>query len=757
MLTILSCVLVLTACRAVSEFPDTISPFVPWQYTDLRALDPADSTLPEQDILAIYVREYSLMDHKQLEIRLDILSMSLRSEFDIYLAIDHAPGGVRELPLESFGLPAITELDWDTLLVIPANAPLQGIDSQGANRSDLALSVRQDPNQDTISLKFNKQALPSLKLNWQIQVFITAPYSNIVVDLVKPVSIDASPPAQAPVLFAFWNTFPAYTPAQTVRRWAGAHTGPLGGSHGLYHLLHASQRFDIPMTLLDLTAPVSLSALDYSGGIELVRELAVKGLIGLPVSISLSFGDPVSVSYAMPDWLIEHSISSIRQTALDFKLPASQFLYGIPQSGIPAGYTGIFSPFHNTQEDLDPLTTQKMGPLRVIPVPLDLPDDQATLDGLSVAVRKALIETALLTEAQNHPRGTMFLVLGGDLAHSTWGEPRRARASFEYLNAHPWVKPLDANSLLSISPGRAEQVVSPAGERSLPPAVLDQLENPTLGVLLQATWQAYHALNTPALSGSEQLVELRLKYLRQISMLLSASKWERAPAPQASCQEDLDLDGKAECILASESVYTISEIEEGSLVYLFVRTPSGVHQLVGPTSQLAVGLSEPESWDFSLSDRADPAVIPAAFDNADGPYTANIQGTSLTFNNPKTVKTISLTPNGIEMKYHSQVPTAQVIPIILDPWERFKPGWGERYTLEDVPNGIHWGLAGGLTVQFITDAPVDTDAFTVTRPRMGLVENPNFDYPAGHYLPFPLALIKLSPVTEFSVIIEALD
>ena len=45
----------------------------------------------------------------------------------------------------------------------------------------------------------------------------------------------------------FWNTLPSATPAQTLRRWDGAHTGPMGGKHGLSVLLQAAASQGVPL------------------------------------------------------------------------------------------------------------------------------------------------------------------------------------------------------------------------------------------------------------------------------------------------------------------------------------------------------------------------------------------------------------------------------------------------------------------------------------------------------------------------------
>ncbi len=750
-------VLLLEACRPTSVPHNNSTPLTEWAYTDVRALDPVDVERAEQDILALYIRSSASTQPRKLEIRLDFLSLSMRNNPDLYLAIDHSPGGTHALPLRERNRPAIADIEWDTLLVFPASAHLRGFDSQGETRPGLALQLWQDPVQDVFVLSLNLEALPSGLINWQIQAFTASANSQQILDRVEPVFLDAQPPPPVSVLFAFWNTFPAYTPAQALRRWSGAHTGPLGGSHGLAFLLRASQRFHIPLTLLDLNTPLALSALDYAGGMDVVRSMATHELLILPDNVPISFGSLESATNTAPAWLFTRDSTNNIHFAINLELPSSRFLYGFPQSGIPAHYLGLFSHIHQQSETLEPLTVNRAGHLRVISIPSQLPNDQATLDGPSIPVRKALIDTALAAETTISNEIKNYLVLGGDLTTSTWGEPRRARATFEYIRAHPWIKPLDAYSLLTTKPSGLQNIKSSDGSYLRPSTSLYRINVPERGRFAQAAWHNYLALMPPVSTSAIPLSILRQNYLGQMNALLTASDWEYNSQSISSCQEDPDLDGEPECVLASENIYTIFEVEEGSLSYAFVRNASGIHQVIGPSSQLAVGLGEPTTWDLKLGERADPSVIMGAFTDSDGPYLVNILENTLVLRSENTEKKFALTPTGLTFNYSSQAPKPLQIPIILDPWERFQPGWGDRYTLELMHHGARWSLAGGAVVEIMADTPVEANAFIDTRSRMGSPENPNYDYPQGHYLPFPLAIINVQAKPDLRITITLKD
>ncbi|MFN2127034.1 MAG: hypothetical protein ACK2TU_04165, partial [Anaerolineales bacterium] len=60
-----------------------------WDYSDLIALDPSDSTNPEMDIIAVYTRQIN----DEIQIRLDFLDQGDNVSYDLHLAFDTIPGG----------------------------------------------------------------------------------------------------------------------------------------------------------------------------------------------------------------------------------------------------------------------------------------------------------------------------------------------------------------------------------------------------------------------------------------------------------------------------------------------------------------------------------------------------------------------------------------------------------------------------------------------------------------------------------------
>ena len=72
-------------------------------------------------------------------------------------------------------------------------------------------------------------------------------------------------------------------------------------------------------------------------------------------------------------------------------------------------------------------------------------------------------------------------------------------------------------------------------------------------------------------------------------------------------------------------------------------------------------------------------------------------------------KTFSLTDTGLEVKYQTQEPITTQIPLLVDPWTRFTPGWAEKYAQQNTPSGIRLG-AGKRTNGQCADRGAYNDA-----------------------------------------------
>jgi hypothetical protein len=139
-------------------------------------------------------------------------------------------------------------------------------------------------------------------------------------------------------------------------------------------------------------------------------------------------------------------------------------------------------------------------------------------------------------------------------------------------------------------------------------------------------------------------------------------------------------------------------------------------------------------------------VIPGAFAGPVAPYQAHLDADRLVLVDPAGAvrKAFTLLEDGFRVEISTAEQAAARLPLVVDAWQRFNPGWASRYTAGQSENGVSWGIPGELVVQVESAAPLQISTFMDTRQWMGRLEDPNRDYPPGHYLPFPLALVELA-------------
>ncbi|MGZ6347734.1 MAG: hypothetical protein ACXWNC_09245, partial [Anaerolineales bacterium] len=565
-----------------------------WTIADLRVLDPVDNApSPSTDILAVYTRIIGF----DLEIRVDLLDLPLIPDYRLQILLDTLPGGIPgdlviDLPADSS--PTVT----------PAN-------------TNIIPRVIRNPWLDTIIVSVNRRAVPQ---PFTIKVISYVNGEPNPIDETAPVRSDELPPIQrAPLALVFWDVFPGATPAQALRLLDGAHTGPRGERHGLKHILDAAGRYAIPIALLDLKTPASLAALNYFGVLPQLQNLSSRNLLILP---DVAYGDPAATALVFS-----------RRSAAGFGLPGSQFAYS--PSGFRADYLAQFIPLDNA--------TRLAVSRRTRLIPLPAPDDiQATQDGPSLDLRRALVDAALSGDS------TRLVVVGGDLPRSTWGNEDMADPTFAWLAAHPWIHPLTDEDLLTF-PAASEngQTPQPASRTS---SILTELEGASKTPLTDSAWQTYFMLTSP--TGDEKLKALRLNYIGQVGELLAAARWAEHPSVNSICDKDLKGDATAECVLSNLKYFAILDPAGGFMTNLFYLDGSGPHQLVGPSSQFTIGLSDPSEWHPELGQAADPSAIPGAFSDDSqtwAAYTAQSSPGSIEFTSPddSRVKTYKLVENGI--------------------------------------------------------------------------------------------------------------
>ena len=384
------------------------------------------ATSPATDILAVYTRTTDL----SVDIRVDLLDINPGDKYTLKIAL-------------------WDDRDFSTTPLTIAISSTGAVQTSGMQAGKPAIWPRvvQDFQLDTITVNLNRAFIGD-HYHLDVSTYTTDPLA--LADEVDNVRSDAPPPREhAPILMAFWNVFPATTPTQALRDWDGAHAGPLGSRHGLKYILAAAGQFGIPMALLDLKNPASLAALDFMGDIPEIQALYARGLLILP---DVAFGEPATPALG----LSSRAVAGFGLPASPVRLCGLSGPFGKRKQAALAGYRAQFLPL------TDHTHLARSDGRLLIPLP-SANAVEATQDGPSLEVRRALIATAL------SPDPADLVVLGGSLPQSTWGDPDMADPTFAWIAAHPWIQPLASPDLLAF-PTRA-QPVAPLPQQRQPALV----------------------------------------------------------------------------------------------------------------------------------------------------------------------------------------------------------------------------------------------------------------------------------------------
>ena len=744
-----------------------------WDYSDLIALDPSDSTNPEMDIIAVYTRQIN----DEIQIRLDFLDQGDNVSYDLHLAFDTIPGG----NIQSY-LKYQSDLKWETWIKIPSYGDIQVFTSEGNYKKEWGIQVFRDPENDSMVIKINRKALFGLhRARWEkpgfvFQVSTTEPNSNEIADATEIINTNSSPPKPVHVLFTFWNTLPGYSPSQVLRKWDGAHTGPFGGRHGLYNLLRTARSNQIQLILLDLKYPSTLAALDAFGGLETIRQMEEEDLLLLPLPLPDSRYSPLLLNQSILDTWIQNVENNVKS----YGLKPSTSLFNpdagsISQDGFPIVFQDIdeesrSSFIHGQINQIGNTKTISLTDLQN-----SRSDQQVDSEGMTLQIRQIMVSEAVSANHSHQADSDRILILGGELPGSSWGVPEVGRAAFEYIATHPWIKPVDLDLLKSIkteikqggSPESnadySHQVNSqnqyfPRGELE---SLLSAVKNLPDNTIAKAAVDSYDSFFYPVYPFNNKLVELRRNYIPNLWILVQAAYWAENPYEIITCERDIDRDGFCECLLLSKNVFAVIETEGGYLSFLFIKKTNQTHQIIGPSSQFITGTTDPAFWDINKGVRADPRVLLGAFEDQGITYKAEIGENSITLpsNSTKNNKSFRLLENGLEVKYSGMKTgdTLTTIPLATDPWIFFNNQGENVITYTKYPDSIEIKMPGGDLLQVSSSAEMEFETSLDKKDFFQRTENPNFDYPPGFYLPYPLSLINITNDLNISTTIRVLE
>jgi hypothetical protein len=456
----------------------------------------------------------------------------------------------------------------------------------------------------------------------------------------------------------------------------------------------------------------------------------------------------------------ERSLANSLSAAQTFSLPVGKTIFS--PGSVDSGYA---LQFFNNLQTTSPSSIVQWNGLKLLAIP-PAAEEQTTPDGPTLATKRELITAAL--DGGSHG----IVILGGNLPDSTWGDSDAATAGMQYIAAHPWIQPLDADTLINIPPivtqsdprliqaipsepiviYNSQGQLTGFNSTTLQKQILSRLESAPDNALTNSAWEMYFMVT--ATGGDPKLDMLNAQYLGDINILLTAADWANSPASQSTCSVDLNFDLLPDCVLANEKLFAVFQSDGGRLSYLFSHDEDGVHQIVAPGWQFTTGLSDRTKWQPNLGSAADPSQIPGAFYDSDSPRRAytpalNADGSATISSPDGKVKTYRLSDDGVLLEYHG-APLTMKAGLALDPWRRFEQGWGNKYHASKNAGILNWQLNAGPLVQ-LDVSNSSLDAFNDTLKYLNKLEDPNQDFPLGHFLPFPIAVTNL-PVADGNII-----
>lgn len=682
---------------------------ITWHEGLLRIIDPADASNPGTDIIAIFSSQ--LQD--SLYFRIDFLDNpdpSLILHVNLY-----------ETPDQD----ADAGLD-DVSLSFQPGKDIGVLAQELSGEVEVSLLEKGD---DWLSFRIKGDGL----LTKHYAKVITVRDGGI---LDETDQFDLQKTARPAYLFlSFYHTLNTDTPAQTLRSWDGAHTGPSGSRFGLRYLLEAASEYQVPITLLDIKQPSSLVALDQLAGLPLIRELASQNLLFLPESV---YGDPSAH---------EQLLWQSQQSGLQYGFPVVNAAFG----PITRSFSGYQVYFYASKTVPAPVYSSTS--YRLVPLPVSPQVDMIEKTGFSVPALQILVKAG----ADQEP--TWIASFGGDFQDTLWGDPIAAANTMEYISTHPWIHPLTSIDLFSI-PAKStsdfnqfctDLICTSENSQEIPgdeyttwrTSILPQLVQLQPSPLTDTAWQLYGRITNPESNTVFSL--LKWKYRSTLEKLVLAAGWANQPYELQACYESSPQDY---CILANYRFLAVISPETAGLIMLFARQNNQVTQVVAPYSQHMAGLSDPSAWKMDTAN-PDPALIESGF---------SLEEVDMVTASPNTITFWGSTSRK-EIAYTLDEDSLQVNITSLDPAVYSLPllgtlaGSGNEYSFYSHQSNDRISQSP-LEVEISGASGVDYSSVYDNPELLTLPEDPNLAYPKGYYLPYPFSVLQIH--AEKDVVIKFL-
>jgi len=673
---------------------------------------------------------------------------------------------------------------WDTVIELSPDSTV--IQSAGPRQLSGLLSVAWDFDLDRVRIDLPR--FPT-SMPYKILLEAHAPDSEAVVDTLGPLLSDGRDLRTANLLLVFWDVLRTETPALTLRSWDGAHSGPAGERFGLSHLLDAVQETQVAVNLLDLNAPDRLAGLEFIGRLARVRSLLEARLIDLPSTMPADY-DPRE----QPAELTGAIQSDRAQVSAAFGLPPSNWLSlntlelsaGSLSSLHQMGVQGVVAPIDPALTPAGVARVEGIAGMLIAARPRsDTGQLPAQDGGLNLDWRRMLVEAAVGGQPG-------YVVLGGSLPQTFWGDAQQGRQALSWIAAHPWIRvrrltdltrsgqPSDRSPLTGSAPSRAtiapeDSLELSGGENRAPglEALLRDLYARATSPIdcaakSDARWDDAWAACSRIDPG---LSVLRLRAFETAALLEYARTWSAGLACSAATEtqsllQDIDGDGLPEAVLRNDRLLAVMDPVAGRVSMLAACIPGyGVTLLSAPRSVVAIGLSPPFEWNLApgtIPELGSPLLAGGFVSPGDAElvFTAAPAGGGFRFVHPDGLYSMHYTLSGNEFTaaYSSDQPagTALEIGLLIAPEQTRQPGFPQAYRVSSSDTSLELTIDSGSAIRLEFSAPgYRLDSFLDSPAPELAAEDPNQEYPPGHYLPLPFFLIRTTVENGQQIVLTA--
>lgn len=670
-----------------------------WDFSNLRTFDPLDSPFARSELIAAYTRRIEGF----IEFRFDVLDLLTEDSSEIQL-----------LAMNKFDQ-ILWTLHWsnDSIPIVKMTAEKTPIEAR-------IPSVIKDPVMDYFIVRLNSDLITQYQGPLSFKLQVLDQNTGEILDEIPYFKESDREERSSYVLLEFWNTLPSQTPSQILRSWDGAHSGPFGQRHGLKYLIDNAEKYQIPIVLLDVKSTYPLLALDMLSALDRIRILEKKSIVFLPFS---SFDDQTNLS--------THRKNTINTAKI----------YGLSTKNL------IFSHFASTNPFISELYFSQLSDNshvyqvennRHIPLPTTFPYPSNTFPTPIEIARSVLTENEknnLINVALSPDRRDIF-VIGDDLQYSPWADAQLSPILFRYINEHPWIKALNGNDLwnhAAISTKKDDLPVLCEGvlicNRFVSTTSYFPVDDSSLDLfIMELINQAsnYYTFESP---------NYRPEFDRNFTYLHFAEHWFSEPYNQIACEVDFGDELHPGCVIANENGIILINPVNGDILLAIARKNHHLLVMIIPPSQIMNQENQPPTYSALIA--TDLINQNESSASMDYDYEFITNGILFRSANGEISKRYFMDSSCLHIEIFAETATNSVFPGLA---------LSDLLKVSEVTaNALPWREIHEIQPKFLfTDGVMKRISFADSHDTLLNGESPNYDYPAGHYLPIPFQLLEIS-------------